>query len=258
MTSREAAAVIERTATVILPVGTVEMHGGHMPLGCDGFISQAFALRVAEQIDAAVAPMEHYSFVGATAKFPGSVSVSYTSSVEFLKQVVRGLFAAGFRKVLLISVHYPNMQALSIVAREIFEETGAPVVNINPGLIFDEDVLSEILGTSEDALAEATVLAGALRILGKESTVDPSKWTDEEHVPVEPESLRRIQKVGGVGYYYRSERSHQPSRADVDPAKGVKIIERAVEAARNLVSDLDEYMDFLADNPPSHKPESGE
>ncbi len=243
--SREAEEVIRRTATVILPVGTVEMHGTHMPLGCDGFISQAVALRLAERIDALVAPLECYSYIGATRGFPGGVSVPYTASIEFLKHVVRGLVAAGFRKVILISVHAPNDAALAIVSREIFEETHVPVAGIPGGRLFDEAVLAPDLDAGDDPLAEATLLAGALEILGKASIITPSEWADAEYVPPGPPSLLRLMRLARVGHYYTDSDTHQPSRAGVVAAKGVAVIERFVESLKSIGAELDDYEKYL-------------
>lgn len=250
ITSRQAAEVMARTSTVILPVGTVELHGSHMPAGCDTFISAAFAQRLAEKIDALVAPPEHYSFIGATSNFRGGVSVSFEASIRFLKDIVRGFIKSGFRKILLISVHYPNATTLDAVSRDIFAESGVPVMNISPGLMFDPELTAEVLGSADGSLVETTLLAGALKILGKSDLIDPGSWKDEEKVPVGPESLRRLGRVGSVGYYFRSERSHQPSRAGVEADRGVEIIDRAVEAAKSVSDDLDEYMKFLDEHPP--------
>ncbi|MHC4712390.1 MAG: creatininase family protein [Planctomycetota bacterium] len=250
MTWREADEIVRRTSTVILPVGTVEMHGRHMPMGCDGFISEALAVRLADKIDAAVAPTLHYSFTGANSKVPGGASVPFSSSIEFVKEVVKGLINAGFRKVFLISVHYPNRMAFGVVAREIFELTKVPVVNIHLDILFDPDTLREVLGSDDDALAEATLLAGALRILGREHLIDTASWPDEQLVPPGPESLIRLTRIGSVGFYYPSERAHQPSRAGVEAAKGVEIIERAADKLAPAAGDLDDYIKYLEDNPP--------
>jgi creatinine amidohydrolase/Fe(II)-dependent formamide hydrolase-like protein len=42
--------------TALLPVGSVEMHGPHQPIGTDTLIAKAFALRIAEQADGLVIP----------------------------------------------------------------------------------------------------------------------------------------------------------------------------------------------------------
>ncbi len=249
ITWREADEIVRRSGAVILPVGTVEMHGRHMPMGCDGLISEAFAVRLAEKIDAAIAPTLHYSYTGANSKVPGGASVSFSSSIAFTKDVVEGLIRAGFRKVFLISVHYPNRLALGVVVREVFEVTGVPVVNINPDILFDRETLLEVLGSDDEPLAEATLMAGALRVLGKEDLIEPGQWKDEKLVPAGPECFGKLTRIGSVGFYYRSERSHQPSRSGVDAAEGVEIIERAVEKAAPAAVALGDYIRYLEDNP---------
>ena len=60
---------------IIVPTGTVEMHGG-MPLDSETVISEAFALKMAEQADALVLTGLPYFYAGATASGRGTVQVS--------------------------------------------------------------------------------------------------------------------------------------------------------------------------------------
>lgn len=243
--SAEAARVMARTSAVILPVGTVELHGPHLPLACDGLISQAFALKLAEKIDALVAPVEPYSFIGATSKFPGGVSVPFSASIEFLKHIVRGLLASGFEKIFLISFHYPNAVALTAVARDMFEETGVPVVNIRPASVVPDELRAKYVDPADGPLCEATLLAGAMRILGKEHLIDVEAWKDADLEHPEPEALRRVMKFGNVGHHYPSEMCHQPPRANVDPGKGAAMLEEAAESCANIADDLGVYIEYL-------------
>mgnify|MGYP001157877838 CR=1 FL=1 len=247
ITSRQAAEVIRRTSAVILPVGTVELHGPHLPMGCDGFISKAFAVKLADRIDALIAPMEHYSYIGATSKFPGGVSVPFSASMEFLRHVVSGLLATGFKHILMISFHWPNAVALDAVAREMFERTGVPVVNLRPQSIITAEIARSVTDDESSADDESLLCAGALQILGLLDLVDPASWPDEKYVPVEPESLRRVQKIGNVGYYFTDELSHVPPSAGIDPGKGAAIIERAADKLAGLLDDLGGYADYLRD-----------
>lgn len=245
ITSRQAAEVMRRTGTVILPVGTVELHGTHLPMGCDGFISKAFAVRLAEKIDALVAPLESFSFIGATSKFPGGASVPFSASMEFLRHVVRGLVATGFEKIILVSFHGPNAIALDAVAREMFEETGLPVANLRVFSIVNEKLVEAVIGEKDDNYLEATLCAGALRILGRPDLVEPGRWKDAQYVPVEPPSVKRLMKAATVGYHFRSENSHVPPRAGVEADDGVEIIERATDSLKGIAADLDDYAKFL-------------
>ena len=60
---------------IIVPVGTVEMHGG-LPLDSETVISEAFALKMAEACDGLVLTGLPYFYAGATASGRGTVQVS--------------------------------------------------------------------------------------------------------------------------------------------------------------------------------------
>ncbi|GAG06965.1 unnamed protein product, partial [marine sediment metagenome] len=75
MTSVEMAAHRRRNGIVLLPVGSFEMHGVHVGMSCDTFVTLAACRVLAEEWDAIVMPPIHYTFAGATAPFPGTVDV---------------------------------------------------------------------------------------------------------------------------------------------------------------------------------------
>ena len=245
ITSRKAREVMRRTGAVVLPVGTVELHGPHMPMGCDGFITKAFAVKLAEKVDALVAPLESYSFIGATSRFAGGVSVPFSASMESLRNIVRGLIASGFKKIIIVSFHWPNTTAIDAVAREMFEETGIPVLGLRGQSVITDELVREVLGRDAGQAEESILCAGALKILGKLDLVDVASWKDKPYAPYGPASLKRLQKVGTIGYYFTDELSHVPPSAGVDPDKGAEIIDRAAARLKGVVADLDDYIKYL-------------
>jgi len=172
------------------------------------------------------------------------VSVPYSASMEFLRSVVRGLAATGFRKILMVSFHYPNAIACDAVAREMFEETGLPVANLRVHSIVDPELVRSVIGDKDDNFEEAALCAGALKILGKLHLIDPKEWRDTQFVPID-ESAKRVLKVAATGYYFASENSHIPPRAGVEPEMGVRIIEKATDKLKGIVADLDDYIGYL-------------
>ena len=75
MTDPELAAALARTGRVVLPMGSVEQHGPHLPTGTDFFAATAIALAVAEHIDALVAPLCPLGVTPMHMPYPGTVSL---------------------------------------------------------------------------------------------------------------------------------------------------------------------------------------
>jgi creatinine amidohydrolase len=117
MTSPEVGGCIEANVPLILPVGAVEQHGPHLPLGTDGFIPHELAKRVAIGRRVIVAPPVFYGAysrprTGGGRHFPGSVGLPGRT----LEPVVGGLLGdwmrQGFRRVMVLNGHFENAWTL--------------------------------------------------------------------------------------------------------------------------------------------------
>ncbi len=102
-----------RGAAVILPVGATEQHGHHMSLSTDAVLAERLALEVAAQLDALVAPPVAYGYrsrplSGGGEGFPGTVSVSARTLMALVEDVLTGLAASGFRRLVVLNWHYEN------------------------------------------------------------------------------------------------------------------------------------------------------
>lgn len=111
MTSDEVAALLARPRPVALvPVGSVEPHGPHLPLATDTILSERAAERGAELlrargIDAVIAPAVPYGVTRYAAGFKGTVGVDDEALVTILRAVCRGLLDDGFERVCLVNNH---------------------------------------------------------------------------------------------------------------------------------------------------------
>lgn len=99
-----------RPVVALVPVGSVEPHGPHLPLATDTIISEAAAARAVEKLDtqgfmAFVAPAVPYGVTQFAAGFAGAISVPAEALTAFLRAVVRGYLDAGFAHVCLVNNH---------------------------------------------------------------------------------------------------------------------------------------------------------
>jgi creatinine amidohydrolase len=121
-------------ALVLLPVGSTEAHGPHLPLATDVIIAQGMCRRAAPPLEAlgcavAVAPAITYSVTDYAHPFAGTAGVSASSAVAYVKDVCLGLLRAGFGRVCLVNAHLePAHVATLRQAAELATSSAAKVV----------------------------------------------------------------------------------------------------------------------------------
>ena len=114
---REAAA---QERVVVLPVGTVEQHGPHLPLDVDTFLCQRVCVGAAELVPKKVVlmPALPYGFNWHHIDFPGTIGIAWDTYVRFLLDIIKSVAHHGFRKVLIVNGHGSNRILVEIAARQ--------------------------------------------------------------------------------------------------------------------------------------------
>jgi len=135
MTPSEIAAAASRGAVVLLPIGTVDAQGPHMPLGYDYLVAEELARRACELTgDVWTAPL-CYGVSEALVAFPGTISVSVDTLRDLVRSVVGSLLSHGFEHVVLVTNHNPNMHAVEQACRDIRRDTGVLVPSVMPSVL---------------------------------------------------------------------------------------------------------------------------
>ncbi|WP_052948720.1 creatininase [Mesobacillus campisalis] len=98
---------------LILPVGSTEQHGPHMPLGVDAIIAEKFSLAIAKKLDAVVAPTLSYGYKSLPASgggpmFPGTIDLKGSTLTSLVYDLLEEFIADGWKKILVFSAHYEN------------------------------------------------------------------------------------------------------------------------------------------------------
>ncbi|ASI98898.1 creatininase family protein [Thermococcus celer] len=134
--------------TVILPVGSVEAHGRHLPLGTDTFAPLEIAKRVEERLQelgfgVLVAPPVWYGHTFVLNAYPGTVNVGGGAFMAYVREIMREFAVEGFRRIVLLNGHGGNYSPLVLAAEEVAQEfPETEVWLVNWWLDFREDILS--------------------------------------------------------------------------------------------------------------------
>jgi creatinine amidohydrolase len=112
---------IEKSKVAILPIGAVEAHGPHLPLGTDNFLAERLSTKIAEQTNGLMLPTLPYGQVWSLKNFPGSINVSNESLIGMLVDIGESLYEQGFRIFAMVNGHLGNAVALKEAARKLYQ-----------------------------------------------------------------------------------------------------------------------------------------
>jgi creatinine amidohydrolase len=121
-------------ALVILPVGVVEEHGAHLPLGLDSFAAEAYAAAAAPHLEAQgyrvlIAPTISYGVARAAADFSGTLSLEPHTLTSMVVDIGRSLAKHKLDRLVILNGHrdLAHMKALG-EARQLLEEAACRVL----------------------------------------------------------------------------------------------------------------------------------
>lgn len=119
--------VVKQQPVVVLPVGSVEDHGRHLPLDVDNFLIGSICEEAARRMDGEMLllPPVPYGFEEHHMDFPGTIDIGMEHMLHFVLDITRSVARHGFNRILLADGHGSNMPILDLVARRTVLETQA-------------------------------------------------------------------------------------------------------------------------------------
>jgi creatinine amidohydrolase len=168
----------EGVDTVLIPIGTTEQHGPHLPLDTDCFIARSLSTRAAELgeregVSLLVAPTLNVTLSWYHMQFPGSMRLSTTTFLQVFREVCDSLAHHGFENLVAVNGHGGNIAALTVAVNHYFETTGRRVFLVQ-WWDLAADALAGIEGPMIHAEEAETSLALALgqRVLMEKASRD--------------------------------------------------------------------------------------
>jgi creatinine amidohydrolase len=135
MTMLEFAETMARNPWLLLPIGTTEEHGPHLPLASDTIQAEYVCRAVAREVDGVVAPSIGYGVCRTTRNFPGTISLSSRTFEALVGEILAGYTERGARRMAVISGHAggAHMEALRQAALPLVERNeGLTILVIGP------------------------------------------------------------------------------------------------------------------------------
>ncbi len=137
MTREEVQEALTQTDIILLPVGAVEQHGPHLPLGSDSMQGIDMVRRVKllldeEGVPVVAGPPILFGVSSAHMAFAGTVTLQPKTMLAVLEESCLSLYQHGFRKFALIMGHGGNWPIMQVAAQSVVAQTpDAEVVALN-------------------------------------------------------------------------------------------------------------------------------
>lgn len=233
---------VKQNAVIILPVGTTEEHGYHLPVSTDAMIARKFGDEMGKALAAKNLPvlvMEtiNYGFsMSIVRQWPGCPNVDTRTFSDYIFNITDSLVQMGFRKIVMLDCHGNHDCLLRMVMREIADKHNVYMMTLSPmslcSALYDKmkkDPEGDIHGGEWET---------SLILAIDESLVKTDKYTDVDAIrcnsklrgPVSTWGLQKTQ-TGLFG----------------DPTHASKELGEAmvVEATKNGVEYIEEYYNHV-------------
>lgn len=127
----ELSELARRNAIVMVPVGSMEQHGPHLPVQVDSLLATEICVRAARLVQdrepVVVAPTVWCGLAEHHMDFGGTMTLDFDTFRGVLRCICQSLVRQGFRRIMLLNGHGGNVSALNVIAGDIGRELEAPV-----------------------------------------------------------------------------------------------------------------------------------
>jgi creatinine amidohydrolase len=162
-------------APVFLPVGALEQHGPHLPLGTDALLSAAVAEGAAAETSGIVAPALAYGYksqpkCGGGQHFPGTTSLDAQTLIHQVRDVVREFARHGVQKLVIVNGHFENqwflIEGIDLAMRDLGGRMPLTIMRMEYWDFFTQATLDRVFpgGFPGYALEHAAVIETSMML----------------------------------------------------------------------------------------------
>jgi creatinine amidohydrolase len=138
LTQPEVATQLKANPLVILPAGSVEQHGPHLPTGTDTFAANVISAAVAEQLDGLVLPATPFGVTPMHMPFEGTITFTPDTYMKVVTETCVSTAKHGAKRLLILNWHEGNIPSLAIAAESLHRDHGMSVLTVQACYVAEE------------------------------------------------------------------------------------------------------------------------
>lgn len=170
---------VKSIKTIVVPIGSVEAHGHHLPLGTDIFSPRVFCNMLEEKISDLIwiAPEIPFGQSYDLSIYPGTIHVPTEVLAQYIYEVGRSLFENGIKNIIFLNGHGGNVNALNLASEKLMA-LGVAALTINWWVDYSKDILTITEGQGHGGEDETSAV-----LFYNESLVEMDKAIDNNRKP---------------------------------------------------------------------------
>ena len=230
---------LAETSLAVVPTGSTEQHGPHLPLATDYLIAESLAEAATDETDYLLTPPVRITVSEHHRQFPGTMWVEPEVFRNYVESFVRNLTYHGIDRVVFVNAHGGNVQHLREVGRRLRRDRTAYAIE----WMWDEsipelvDELFECNGPHGGPKETAMIMHIANELVRDDQL---ERARDEGLVDMSEGDYRRF----GARTFYESIDNSESGvfgdQTDATPAKGEQLFEAASDQLAQLLEWLDD------------------
>ncbi|WP_066174893.1 creatininase family protein [Bacillus marinisedimentorum] len=121
MTWPEIKETVEEERVAIVPIGMIEEHGHHLPVETDVILANEVCVRAGKELSdkVVVVPPVNHGYAPHQMDFPGVISISSSTFINYIVDVGISLAHQGYKRILFFNGHGSNVSLLQVAARQV-------------------------------------------------------------------------------------------------------------------------------------------
>ena len=235
---------IEKNTVILIPVGTVEEHGRHLPVSTDAVIASEIARRTAEKVNRELPVLVTPAvWTGYSAKemgrWPGTIRIRPEVLIDLIYDLLTSLTEMGFKKTVLLDCHGHHSGILNVAVRKVSDAFGVYPAIVSPAAL-SKEVFAKIRKSETGGAIHGGEWETSLMLYFNQP-VNMKEATKEDVMRYHSEFIPGDSFVGGKGVFW-STWGIQKSKTGIYGDPTCASIETGEKCCQAIIKNLSKFL----------------